>query len=204
MTIQHLRGACVALAFALSLTASSAALAEDHRGKGRFRSVTQLSPDQEVQAVNDDGGELLFFEPAELVGHPAGEARAVISFDPALSHARVRVRFDGLTSDLTRLHLHCSAAGTNGPVAIGLIDLLNAANDNSANGAIRQSGHLVTGVLRNENFPGGDRCTGPIGRPVNNIASLAAAIEAGLIYWNLHTELNGPGELRGQVRTFQR
>ncbi len=183
-------GGVLALALAFSNQAAADGAA--------FFSRSGLSPDQEVEEVTDEATGEPIFVPAELSGYPQGSAVATISFDRDFERARVRVRFRNLTSDLTRLHLHCNIAGKNGPVAIGLIDLLNPANDNSQD--ISQNGNVVSGTLRNDNFPGGDRCSGPVGRPVNNIVSLAAAIDAGLIYWNLHTEDNPPGELRGQVR----
>ena len=47
-------------------------------------------------------------------------------------------------------------------------------------------------------FTGAD-CVPAIGRPVNNIASLAFAARNGLIYANVHTVANPPGEVRGQL-----
>ena len=146
-----------------------------------FSSRTKLSGAQEVP-FNDS----------------AGKSTAVIRFARDFSEATIRVRFNNLAGDVTRLHLHCNVAGANGPVAIGLIDLLNPALDNSDN--IYLDGHRITGTITNIDFPAEDACPGVVGRPVNNIASLAAAIEAGLVYWNLHTTAFPPGELRGQVR----
>ena len=57
----------------------------------------------------------------------------------------------------------------------------------------------VEGVLTNADFTGAD-CVPIIGRPVNNIAALAFAMEQGLIYINVHTTDNLPGEVRGQMR----
>ena len=151
---------------------------------GPFVSKTRLSDAQEV---------------ADVPVVSDGRARATIRFDRGLTRARVNVRFRDLVgSVVTRLHLHCNVAGANGPIAIGLIDTVNADFDNSD--VITQDGHRIFGVLTNDEFPAVDACPGVVDRPVNNIASLAAAIDAGLLYWNLHTDIFPAGELRGQVR----
>ncbi len=162
-----------ALGLLLPLTASAT-------GSFEFASKTRLSGAQEVPG-NDS----------------AGRSTATIRFSRDFSSATVRVRFSALAGEVTRLHLHCNVAGANGPVAIGLIDTINTALDNSDN--IFLSGHRISGTITNVDFADND-CVDVVGRPVNNIASLAAAIEAGLIYWNLHTTAFPPGELRGQVR----
>lgn len=131
-----------------------------------------------------------------------GRARAVIRFDKGLTQARVNVRFRHLVGNVTRLHLHCNVAGANGPIAIGLIDKINADFDNSQ--VITEDGHRIFGVLTNDEFPAADACLGVVERPVNNIASLAAAIDAGLVYWNLHSDVFPAGELRGQVRPLEK
>ena len=87
------------------------------------------------------------------------------------------------------LHLHCNVAGANGPI---IVDLTGSDN-------ITVSGNRVFGVITNEDFPEADPCLSVIGRPINNIASLAAAIDGGFIYWNLHTSAFPDGELRGQA-----
>ena len=149
----------------------------------RFRSATQLSGAQEVQA-----------QPVVT----EGSAKATIKFERDFSAAEVNLRFRNLDGQVTRLHLHCNVAGANGPIAIGLIDFLAPANDNSD--VINFNGHRISGTITNAQFPEVDPCPDVVGRPINNIASLAAAIDAGLVYWNLHTDAFPAGELRGQVR----
>ncbi len=165
------------LATALAITAQTASADDGNR----FTSVTKLSSQQEVPANDSEG-----------------RSNARISFNRDFSSARVRVTFRQLQGGVTRLHLHCNVAGANGPVALGLIDTLNPANDNSDN--ILLSGHRISGTITNADFPTVDPCPDVVGRPINNLVSLAAAIDAGLVYWNLHTTAVGPGELRGQVR----
>ena len=162
------------------LGAGANALADDHN---RLRSSTELSAAQEVQspAVESDG-----------------TATGVLRFDRGFSEARLRFRWNELNGEVTRLHLHCNVAGANGPIAVGIIDLLAAGNDNSA--TFLQDGNRITGVLTNANFPATDACADVVGQPINNVASLAAAVDQGLIYWNLHTTAFPAGELRGQAR----
>ncbi len=150
---------------------------------GGFISTTRLSAAQEVQDVVVDSD---------------ARGRANVRFSRDFSSARIRVSFGGLQGEVTRLHLHCNVAGANGPVAIGLIDTVAAGLDNSD--VIFNTGDLISGTITNLQFPAEDPCPGVVGRPVNNIVSLAAAIDAGLIYWNLHTTAFPAGELRGQVR----
>ncbi len=168
----------IALLLTLTSSIATAALAD-----GTTTSRTSLSAAQEVQ-------------PDPVVS--GGEARASVRFDAELSELRVRVRFAGLEGNVTRLHLHCNVAGANGPIAIGLIDFVNGDFDNSD--VVTFSGNRISGTLTNDEFPDVDGCPDVVGRPVNNVASLAAAIDAGLIYWNLHTDAFPAGELRGQVR----
>jgi len=127
-----------------------------------------------------------------------GVARATIAFDAGLTYAKVNLVFSRIEGEVTRLHLHCNVAGANGPVAIGLIDSIAPVLDNSD--VIAFEGQHIFGILTNEQFPLADDCLATIGRPINNIASLAAAIDAGYVYWNLHTDAYPAGEVRGQVR----
>lgn len=85
-------------------------------------------------------------------------------------------------------HFHCARPGVAGPVVFGLFSPGTCAFD----------GMEAKCTLTNANFSGTD-CTGPVGRPVNNIAALALAMRDGLIYANVHTTQNPPGEVRGQM-----
>ena len=61
-------------------------------------------------------------------------------------------------------------------------------------GGVDVNGALERGVLTNP-----DIIDGACGVAVNNIASLLAAIRDGIIYVNVHSEGNPPGEVRGQI-----
>jgi len=115
--------------------------------------------------------------------------RAVVKADFDLELGSVRVHLvvrDG--SHVVAAHFHCALPGENGPVAFGLF----------SPGPLAFGGVQARGTLTNENFTGTD-CVPNIGRPVNTIAALAFAMREGLIYANVHTTDNPPGEVRGQM-----
>jgi hypothetical protein len=93
---------------------------------------------------------------------------------------------------VTASHLHCGRPGENGPVVLPLSPPNAAGQD--------VNGVLAEATLRSENIdPGATACEQLIGRPVRNIASLAAAATLGLIYANVHTAAYPAGEIRGQL-----
>jgi hypothetical protein len=159
-----------------------------------------------MAATNNQQGGSLGFE-ASLSGAqevPARDTPATgkveVEFDEAFTQAEVRLRvFD--IQNVVAAHFHCNRAGLNGPVAFGLFSPGNFVFDAETGEA--------EGVLTNDDFAGAD-CEPIIGRPVNNIAALAFAMQDGLIYANVHTDdgqgdpNTGPGdfpggEIRGQL-----
>lgn len=135
-----------------------------------FRFDAALSGAQEVPAVST-----------------STKGRLALGFDPALARGDFLLKvFDG--EDVTAAHLHCGRAGQNGPVAFFLY----------GGPTLDVDGTLSRGQLRNSDYTGND-CIPTIGRPVNNIASLALAARDGLIYVNVHTTRHPGGEIRGQL-----
>src|SRR5262249_31753373 len=104
-------------------------------------------------------------EVPEVVTDTTGRIR--VEFNDALSEAdfRLIVR-DGV--GVTVAHFHCERPGRNGPVVFFLY----------AGPVTNVDGDLALGTLTNAGFlPAGTTvCPGLIGRPVNNIASLAFAM----------------------------
>ena len=162
-------------ALAVSLVLSASAHAE-------FDSTTQLSAAQEVPAVDSPGAR--------------GFAR--LRFREDFSEVTVRVRLRDLQGDVTRIHLHCNRAGANGPLAVILADTAEPAIGAPTISLLGNNG--AAGTLSNADILPGGACEGVLGQPVNNLVSLAAAIDAGLIYWNIHSTAFPGGELRGQAR----
>ena len=112
--------------------------------------------------------------------------KVVAKFDKGFTKVEVKLRVDGV-ADAWGAHFHCARPGQNGPVALGLF----------GPGPLMFDGEVAEGTLTNADFTGAD-CSG-IGRPVNNIAALAFAMRDGLIYANVHTPANNPGEIRGRL-----
>lgn len=148
--------------------------------------VANLSGAQEVIGAN---GELL--PPPQLGIETETTARLRLSFDPALTGARFRLRVNNGV-DITQAHLHCAPEGMNGPIIIFLFPLTPPGVD--------VDGLLSEGELTNASFLAAVDCTATCGKMVNNIASLRAAILDGCIYANVHSVAHRGGEIRGQVR----
>lgn len=142
---------------------------------------TKLSGAQEV--VTDSDGNLI---PGGADTPASGQARA--RFDGALSHVAVDVRIRDLLGTFSAAHFHCGLPGQNGPVAFGLI----------GPGPLSFDGRRILGQLTNADYTGAD-CVPVVGRPVNNIAALALAMQEGLIYLNVHSSAFPAGEIRGQM-----
>ena len=117
-----------------------------------------------------------------------GRGSAEVRFNPAFRYLLVEVTIRDLVGNVTAAHFHCARAGENGPVVFGLV----------APGPLALDGNNIKGRLTNADYTGAD-CVGPVGRTINNIASLAFAMREGLIYLNIHTDAIGSGEVRGQL-----
>ncbi|MFZ2508920.1 MAG: CHRD domain-containing protein [Steroidobacteraceae bacterium] len=114
--------------------------------------------------------------------------RITAKFDRAFTSVTVDLKVINLVGTFAAAHFHCNRPGANGPVAFGLVNP----------GPLTFDGRRIRGTLTNANFTGAD-CTGPTGRPVNNIAALAFAMRDGLVYANVHTNVFPGGEIRGQM-----
>lgn len=112
---------------------------------------------------------------------------AFVQFDRGFTRAEVRVRVRG-DIEIVAAHFHCARPGENGTIAFGLFNP----------GQLTEFGEEVRVRLTNADFTNLD-CVPSIGRPVNNIAALAFAMQDGLIYINLHSPNALNGEIRGQL-----
>jgi len=126
-------------------------------------------------------------EVPEVVTPATGKIKA--KFDKGFTAVTVDLKIEDLVGSLTGAHFHCARPGANGPVALGLM----------SPGPLSFDGKRIRGTLTNADFAGAD-CLPTIGRPVNNIVALAFAMQDGLIYVNVHSDVNPSGEIRGQMR----
>jgi thiosulfate dehydrogenase len=132
---------------------------------------------------------------AQEVPAPEGEVtitagEILVMFSEDFSSAQVELRVEP-SAAVAGAHFHCNRAGLNGPVAFGLV----------SPGNLAFAEDIAAGTLTNADFTGTD-CVEQIGRPVNNIAALAFAMQDGLVYANIHTENNPSGEIRGQLTPY--
>ena len=111
----------------------------------------------------------------------------VADFDEGFTEVDVTLKVDG-GANVVAAHFHCALPGEIGPVVFGLF----------GPGPLVFDGTEAEGSLTNADFTGAD-CVPFVGRPGNNIAALALAMREGLIYSNVHTTDNLPGEVRGQM-----
>jgi len=113
---------------------------------------------------------------------------ATFRADPGLTQLRFDLRVTGGAA-ITQAHLHCAGAGVNGPVIAFLFG--------PADPAVNVSGQLASGRLDNDDIIATEG--EPCGNPINNVASLYAAILEGRVYVNVHSEANPAGVVRAQL-----
>jgi len=117
----------------------------------------------------------------------AASGKLTVKFDEALTQVEIKLTLADL-SDFTAAHFHCNRAGLDGGVAFGII----------MPGPCTLEGTQIRCTLTNADLTP-NTCDSAIGRPINNIASLAFAMRDGLIYANVHTAAHTAGEIRGQL-----
>lgn len=93
---------------------------------------------------------------------------------------------------ITQAHLHCGLAGSNGGV---LALLLGDGIPIPGPGGVDIDGEAAEGTLMADDLTGAD-C---FDIEVVTIAALYEAIQNGLVYLNIHSEANPPGEVRAQL-----
>ena len=108
-----------------------------------------------------------------------------IHFSKDYSEAEFTLRVDDGTQ-LFMAHLHCAPAGSNGPVVVWL------AGQHPAPGGWNVDGKWVSNTIVNNSNIVNAACGA-------DLAGLAAAMQAGSVYVNVHSRTNPGGEARGQI-----
>jgi hypothetical protein len=114
-------------------------------------------------------------------------ALGVNQAETALGFVLTAFRLEGVTM----AHIHCGAAGVNGPVVAFLFGPVDPPG-------VTKSVLLSKGVITDANVIPRDGTVCP--RPVANLADLLTLIREGNAYVNVHTTANAGGEIRGQIR----
>lgn len=107
--------------------------------------------------------------------------------------------YEGLEGNVLQAHIHLGQKGVNGSVSVFLCT--NLGNGPAGTQLCPASPATVTGTIV------ADDVVGPAGQGIGlgEIDELLDAIEAGVTYVNVHTDLHPGGEIRGQVgRGFSR
>jgi hypothetical protein len=108
-----------------------------------------------------------------------GSGSATISADE--SEVTYEVSFEGLTGPATMAHIHYGAPGVAGGILFWLTEM-----------GVDDTPSPLSGTLTEADFSAVD------GGP-QTFAEALDAIRAGDTYFNIHTEQNPPGEIRGQL-----
>jgi len=154
--------------------ATSFAIAGTVHDDGDVECKVSLKGDNEVPAVMTDTS-----------------GKFELEFNDDLTRAGFELKVgDGVA--VTQAHLHCGAAGENGPVVAFLFGLVP--------GGFDVDGELAEFTLTDANVAGvGADCVPAIGMEIETLADLAEAAKAGGIYVNVHSVTNPGGEVRGQL-----
>ncbi|MEX0863257.1 MAG: CHRD domain-containing protein [Acidimicrobiia bacterium] len=110
-----------------------------------------------------------------------GQGQAIFRVDGDQVHYMLIVAH---LDEITQAHIHCAAAGVNGPVKVFLFGLVPTGVDSN--------GILSMGSFTAEDFTGA--CPG-----IETIDDLVAAMASGGAYVNVHTIDFPGGEIRGQI-----
>jgi hypothetical protein len=172
MRSRHTRlllGAVVALFVALGAASFAFAGGDGNKGNDN-RSVARLIGYQEVPALN-------------------GAGRATLRLELSADHIDFRLDYSGLSGPPAVAHVHIGQRGVNGTPSFFLCGgggkpPCPAATEGSVTGTV-----VAADVL------------GPVGQGFTpgDLASVLAAIRAGVTYANMHTARFPGGEIRGQL-----
>ena len=159
-------GIAVALLATIPLAASAAVIT--------FNAA--LTTGQEVPSPNLNVG--------DTVASPSGFGTGRL--DTSTNEFSGSLSWTGMTSQVTRGHIHAAPPGQTGGVVLGYFDFIVPAPP-------RPEQFLPTTF---------DFVLAPRTITDQQEAALLAGLEAGALYFNVHTVQNPPGEIRGNITSF--
>ena len=124
------------------------------------------------------------------VSSPAS-GTATVEFSDALDSLTFSLSMDTINTPLLQAHIHIASPAANGPIALFLFDLCSLLTG-CGPGDLRIFGDNVVleGTATAADLRGGF-----------SFQDILDAASANGAYINVHTENNGPGEIRGQIAT---
>jgi hypothetical protein len=147
------------------------------RGRGD-KFFAHLQPEQEVPAVSS-------------------VARGRFSADIDEDQVEFELSFEGLQGTITQAHIHMGQHGANGGIMVWLCG--TTANPGPAGTQVCPQSGTITGEITAANVV----ATGGAQQIANGeFAEFVAAMKKELAYANVHTNLSGSGEIRGQIKRW--
>jgi hypothetical protein len=149
------------------------------QGRGRGdRFFAHLQPEQEVPAVSS-------------------VARGRFSADIDEDQVEYELSFDGLQGTITQAHIHFGQHNANGGIMVWLCG--TATNPGPAGTQVCPQSGTITGTITAANVV----ATGGAQQILaGEFAEFVAAMKKELAYANVHTNLSGTGEIRGQIKRW--
>jgi hypothetical protein len=127
----------------------------------------------------------------------SGEFHATISEDE--QSINYELTFSGLQGTVTQAHIHVAQRSVNGSIVIWLCGTTTNPGP-SGTQTCPQSG-TITGEITAADVVAGSMTSQQL--EAGELAEVIAAIQAGVAYANVHTDLSPGGEIRGQIRAFK-
>lgn len=114
------------------------------------------------------------------------QGQAKFQFNKDFTEMRYRINVANI-DDVIGIHIHRAPAGENGPIVLGLLGAPFIPDP-----GLSVNGSIVTGTATAADL------SGPLAGMT--LADLAADMADGATYVNVHTVVNRPGEIRGQIK----
>jgi hypothetical protein len=149
------------------------------QGRGRGdRVFANLQPENEIPAVSS-----------------VAQGRFAAEIDD--ESVEYQLSFEGLQGTITQAHIHFGQQFANGGIMVWLCG--TATNPGPAGTQVCPQSGTITGTITAENVV----ATGGAQQIANGeFAEFLAALKKELAYANVHTNLSGSGEIRGQIKRW--